>query len=257
MDAYATLDPLQTRIDTHREYSEHTDDVETDTVDCLALPEDASLLDVGCGTGTFFGRLRERGHKGRFAGVDSSPAAARISAQGQASAVPGDAMDLPFPDASFDAVTARHMLYHVPDPARALREARRVARPGGRVLATVNHGAGLPRLTSMVRDVVEGLGVDAPDYRGLASSEDLPGRMREVFGQVSVTRRDNALVFTEPEPVVRYGVSVLALYGLPPRAEGYAEAVAELDRRTRRWFEENRGPWRDPKGYTVCVSGRR
>lgn len=159
MDAYVTLDPLQTRIDTHREHSEHTDDVETDTADHLALPESASLLDVGCGTGTFFGHLRERGHTGRFVGVDSSPAAlARISDQGQAGAVLADAMDLPFPDTSFDAVTARHMLYHVPDPDRALREARRVTRPGGRVLATVNHGAGLPRLTPMVREVVGGLG---------------------------------------------------------------------------------------------------
>lgn len=258
LDAYVTLDPLQTRIDTHREYSEHPDDVEADTADHLALPPGASLLDVGCGTGTFFGHLRERGHTGRFVGVDSSPAALeRITGQGQASAVLADAMDLPFPDASFDAVTARHMLYHVPDPDRALWEARRVTRPGGRVLAAVNHGAGLPRLASMVREVVEGLGVDAPDYRGLTSSEDLPGRMREVFAEVSVTRRDNALVFTEPGPVVRYAVSVLALYGLPPRAEGYAEAVAELELRTRRWFEENQGPWRDPKGYSVCVSERR
>ncbi|GAA1462578.1 hypothetical protein GCM10009603_31900 [Nocardiopsis exhalans] len=166
-----------------------------------------------------------------------------------------DAMDLPFPDASFDAVTARHMLYHVPGPDRALREARRVTCPGGRVLATVNHGAGLPHLVAMVKEVVGGLGLDAPGYRGLASSEDLPGRMREVFGEVSVTRRDNALVFAEPEPVIRYAVSVLALYGLPPGAEGYA-AAAELGHRTRRWFEENQGPWRDPKGYTVCVSER-
>ncbi|WP_017584095.1 class I SAM-dependent methyltransferase [Nocardiopsis valliformis] len=255
MDAYATLDPLQTRIDTHRRYSEHPDDVEADTADHLDLPEGASLLDVGCGTGTFFDLLRERGNKGRFVGLDSSAAALeRISERGQAGPVLADAMHLPFPDASFDAVTARHMLYHVPDPDRALREARRVTRPGGRVLATVNHGAGLPRLVAMVKEVVDGLGVDAPGYRGLASSEDLPGRMREVFADVSVTRRDNALVFAEPEPVIRYAVSVLALYGLPPGAEGYAAAVAELGHRTRRWFEENQGPWRDPKGYTLCVS---
>lgn len=257
MDAYVTLDPLQTRIDTHHQYSEHPDDVETDTADHLALPEGASLLDVGCGTGTFFDLLRERGNKGRFVGADSSAAALeRIGERGQADPVLADAMNLPFPDSSFDAVTARHMLYHVPDPDQALREARRVTRPGGRVLATVNHGAGLPYLVAMVKEVVGGLGVDAPDYRGLASSEDLPGRMREVFGEVSVTQRDNALVFAEPEPVIRYAVSVLALYGLPPGAEGYTRAVTELDHRTRRWFEENQGPWRDPKGYTVCVSER-
>jgi len=66
---YLSLDPLQTRIDTHERYSEH-----------------ATLAGVP--------------------GVTAHLA---------------DAQALPFPEASFDAVTARHMLYHVPDPVLAIR----------------------------------------------------------------------------------------------------------------------------------------
>jgi demethylmenaquinone methyltransferase/2-methoxy-6-polyprenyl-1,4-benzoquinol methylase len=45
----------------------------------------------------------------------------------------GDAQTLPFPDASFDGVTIAFGIRNVPDRSRALREMRRVTRPGGRI----------------------------------------------------------------------------------------------------------------------------
>ena len=64
--------------------------------------------------------------------VDSSPAMCA-----QLREIPGaqveqcDAAALPFADASFDAVIANHMLYHVDDPAAVVHEFDRVLRPGG------------------------------------------------------------------------------------------------------------------------------
>ena len=54
-------------------------------------------------------------------------------------AVAGHAVlpDLPFADASFDAAVANFVLNHVGDPAAAIRELRRVVRPGGRVPLTI------------------------------------------------------------------------------------------------------------------------
>lgn len=48
--------------------------------------------------------------------------------------IQGDAMELPFDDGSFDAVTISYGLRNIPDPARALREMSRVVRPGGRLV---------------------------------------------------------------------------------------------------------------------------
>jgi SAM-dependent methyltransferase len=49
-----------------------------------------------------------------------------------------DAQELPFETETFDAVIANHMLYHVPDRARAFAEIRRVLKPGGQLYAATN-----------------------------------------------------------------------------------------------------------------------
>jgi SAM-dependent methyltransferase len=94
-----------------------------------------SVLDVGCGFGLETLRLAALG--GRLAGIDKSAdfiadAAARAKAAGLAIDFrTGDAMALPWPDASFDAVRAERLLIYLPDPAGAVREMARVARRGG------------------------------------------------------------------------------------------------------------------------------
>ena len=50
---YLDLTPLQTRIDTHRLYSERPDDVEQSVLDAFPLTPDDALLDIGSGTGSF------------------------------------------------------------------------------------------------------------------------------------------------------------------------------------------------------------
>jgi SAM-dependent methyltransferase len=90
------------------------------------------LLEVGCGEGGNLHHLRGRGAQ-RF-GVDFSPAKAAFAARavGAPTAV-AEAEHLPFADASFDVVLMRDILHHVRDRARALGEAHRVLRAGGRI----------------------------------------------------------------------------------------------------------------------------
>lgn len=98
------------------------------------------VLDVACGTGVVAREaVRRVGPKGQVVGLDNNPgmlAVARRSAPG-VEFRPGDASSLPFPDGHFDAVTCSFGLMYFPDQAKALGEACRVLKPGGRFAATV------------------------------------------------------------------------------------------------------------------------
>lgn len=98
-----------------------------------------AVLDVGCGTGEIIIRLAGKFPQASFVGVDLEEshlarAAAQCAPFGERVRFErGDALALPFADLSFDLVVCRHVLQAVPDPAPALAEIRRVARPGGRI----------------------------------------------------------------------------------------------------------------------------
>jgi ubiquinone/menaquinone biosynthesis C-methylase UbiE len=103
-----------------------------------------SVLDIGCGTGTLaIAAKRVVDGSGVVYGIDASPEMierARRKAKRSRMDVAFElahAQSLPFPDARFDVVLSTVMLHHLPRAARAqaVREGRRVLKPGGRLLA--------------------------------------------------------------------------------------------------------------------------
>jgi SAM-dependent methyltransferase len=96
------------------------------------LCPELTLLDVGCGPGTITADLADR--VSQVTAIDSAPEAIEVAqrtAPANARFQIADVHDLAFADASFDVVHAHQVLQHVADPVRALREMRRVCRPGG------------------------------------------------------------------------------------------------------------------------------
>ncbi|WP_026328078.1 class I SAM-dependent methyltransferase [Streptomyces sulphureus] len=110
----------------------------------LALAGDVAghrILDAGCGSGALFAALRDRGAV--VAGIDASAgmlAVARRRLGEEADLHVGDLSErLPFDDGAFDDVVASLVLHYLEDWGPTLAELRRVLRPGGRLIASVDH----------------------------------------------------------------------------------------------------------------------
>jgi ubiquinone/menaquinone biosynthesis C-methylase UbiE len=93
----------------------------------------AVVVDVGCGDGDLAARLARRGRVVRA--LDIAPAMVEAARARGVDATVGDARALPLADGSVDCAVAAWMLYHVPEPERALAEICRVLVPGGRLVA--------------------------------------------------------------------------------------------------------------------------
>ena len=131
----------------------------------LAIPPGAKVLEVGVGTGLSLSGYPEHAD---VLGIDLAPdmlerAQEKVAENGwrHIRLEQGDALDLKFPDGSFDYVTSFHVVTVVPDSMQMMREIARVCRPGGTVVI-INHFRSerpwLARLVDRVDPVTRRLG---------------------------------------------------------------------------------------------------
>jgi phosphatidylethanolamine/phosphatidyl-N-methylethanolamine N-methyltransferase len=111
-------------------------------IEDLEIPPGAKVLEVGAGTGTSFPAYPTHCE---ITGVDLAPdmlarARRKIQKNGwtHLKVMEMNALDLQFPDNSFDYVMAFHVVTVVPDPVRMIAEAKRVCKAGGKIVI-VNH----------------------------------------------------------------------------------------------------------------------
>lgn len=215
-EQYRDASNLGARMALHERFSTNTYGWQRWVFDQLAVPDSGAVLELGCGPGWLWRENLARVPDGwRVTLSDLSPgmvAEARRGLGGHPAFVAfevADAQALPFPDAAFDAVVANHMLYHVPDRARALAEIRRVLLPGGRFHAATNGRAHMRELDDLGQRLAPG---DDPATGGLPGEVNfnLEGggeELARVFPQVELRRYEDGLIVTEAEPLVDYLIS--------------------------------------------------
>ncbi len=101
---------------------------------------DSRILDCGCGPGSVTVGLAQWALDGETVGIDigaeqldGARALARDLGVGNVTFQQGDIFELPFDDESFDVVFSQTVLFHIPNPDKAIGEMKRVLRPGGLV----------------------------------------------------------------------------------------------------------------------------
>jgi len=105
----------------------------------VTIPKDGVILDVGCGGGRTVNKLAGLAPQGRVVGLDYSAASVEVSRNTNAQEIQtgrvqieeGSVAALPFPDGTFDAVTAVETHYYWPDLPANVREVLRVLKAGG------------------------------------------------------------------------------------------------------------------------------
>jgi ubiquinone/menaquinone biosynthesis C-methylase UbiE len=252
---YSTDQHLQTRIRTHQLYTLGAN-LEDGVDEVLKLEPYESLLDIGTGPGNFPTRLCEAGHLGRLVGMDFSSGMLEV-AKAKTNAVEwiqGNAMELPFPDSSFDVVTARHMLYHVPDMHKAILEAKRVLKPSGRFMAVTNDDGYMLEFWEAVFEALK----DDSDFAPMTSSvldrqyfsAHLEEQIQEVFHNTTFTRLESTLEFPGARPVLEYWDSIQPSYDISDTAWTRGrEALAKV-LETR--FEK--GVWHVTKNVAIIIA---
>lgn len=211
-EQYKDASNFNARVELHRRFSTNTSGWHPWVFDQLQLAEDSKLLELGCGPGFLwrsnYQRIPASWHitLSDFSAGMLEEARQRVGDEYFTYQV-ADAQALPFSDESFEAVIANHMLYHIPDLARALQEIQRVLKPGGRFYASTvgrKHMYEMDELLAKAefRPAWQNFKQNAPFT--LENGEEV---LTPFFSQIALHIYEDALEVTEAGPLIAYALS--------------------------------------------------
>jgi SAM-dependent methyltransferase len=205
----------------------------------LPLASARCVLDIGCGTGYLLPYLRSAAPSAVVVGVDITPGMLRhATAPGCAVAVM-DARALGLRQACVDAAVAAFMLFHIPAPDAALKDARRVLRPGGWFGATAWATRRVTAAEQSFSDLLDRAGAP-PEPPDPSRSDDLLNTPDKLVARLQAAGFTAACGWLEPldhhwQPdkltalLTRQSAHARRLAQLPPDRE--TTVIAELQRR--------------------------
>ena len=209
-DQYRDSSNLDARVEIHRRFSTNSYGWMNWVFDhILALPVNAKILELGCGPAYLWKENLSR-IPSAWDITLSDLSSGMLDSAWRNLVVTGraynfkeiDAQSIPFADETFDAVIANHMLYHVPDKAKALAEIKRVLKTGGRFFATTVGDNHLKEITNWFRQIHKSEVWDS--FANLFTLENGLAQLQPFFPNVTLSRYVDSLHVTELEPLVAY-----------------------------------------------------
>src|SRR5688500_8479899 len=169
----------------------------------LKLNDELNLLDAGCGSGLFSSLAIESGAE--VTGIDAAPGLLELARRRnqQNNFLEEDLEDLPFPDNHFDVVTGFNSFQYAGDFENALLEAKRVLKPGGRLVIGIWAKPEMSDATVILKAIGTLLPPPPPGTPGpFALSED--GKMESILkkAELELVYKD-----TVPCPYLYYNLS--------------------------------------------------
>ncbi len=206
---------LNARVEVHRRFSTNPYGWFCWVFDALLkLPENAVILELGCGTGLLWKENAARIPVGWNITLSDLSAGMVDAAWRNLVVVPRafrfqeiNAAALPCGDGAFDAVIANHMLYHVPDRAKAISECRRVLKRDGRLFATTVGEHHLEELHCILGEA--GVGHLMQSFSDPFTLENGPEQLRAAFPHVELSRYADALEVTDVSLMMDYVRSLI------------------------------------------------
>jgi ubiquinone/menaquinone biosynthesis C-methylase UbiE len=230
---YRTDANLQARIALHQRFSTNSYPWQRWVFDHLHLPEQARVLELGCGPARLWLENQDRIPSGWEIVLSDFSAGMLAAARAKLRHLPHtiryhqiNAQAIPFAAASFDAVIANHMLYHVPDRPQALSGIRRVLKEGGWLLAATNGQRHMQELIELRQRLLPNVKRYPLQFNRVAFTlENGAAQLAPYFVDITLDHYEDDLIVTESAPLVAYIQSMLSGYSLPPT---FADALADI-----------------------------
>lgn len=214
---YGTAANLEARIRIHHLFSSTSSSFYSWAGWLMPFDQAMDILEVGCGTGTFWLDNWPRLAKGSTLCLTDVSAAMVDRSRSNFGRKPvpfavADIEDLPFCDARFDLIMAHHVLYHVSDQKRAFAELLRALRPGGCVSITTNSARHMQIVYDIAREIDSGY----PSERHIASfTEEIADRvLPHYFSSIDKHVQNDHLEVTDSQSLLDYVASTLDNGGL-------------------------------------------
>lgn len=209
-DQYKDSSNLDARVTLHKRFSTNPYSWMNWVFDSLlTLPEDATVLELGCGPGYLWKENVSRIPTGWDITL-SDLSSGMLDSAWRNLVVTGrafqfkeiDAQSIPLEDETFDTVIANHMLYHVPDRPKALAEIKRVLKPGGRLIATTVGENHMKEMMEWYQQVHV-----SKVWESFANPFTLENGLEQLipyFSKVILSCYEDRLEITEIEPIMAY-----------------------------------------------------